>query len=187
MPNVKIITGFFEDWDGPASKFDALISANAWHWIRPEVAYPKAASLLNDNGYLAVFWNFPEIEDKTISSDIQRITDEKAPAAGGLACYYGVSQQVDGLIDKGIEESTKDGLFTHIGTHVLTQKFNMSAEKFVDWIGTYSNIQNLEKKDRENLNKALIEYINGLDGASVSLTNKHVLRVSKKVSQLKPA
>ena len=52
--NVSFAVTSFEDLDAPDDSFDLVISATAWHWIDPEVAYAKAARLLRSGGWLAV-------------------------------------------------------------------------------------------------------------------------------------
>lgn len=47
----------FEDWDAGRRRFDAVISAQAWHWVDPVAGAAKAASVLRPGGRLAVFWN----------------------------------------------------------------------------------------------------------------------------------
>ena len=46
-----------EDWDGAGREFDAVIAAQAWHWIDPVAGAAKAAHVLRPGGLLAVFWN----------------------------------------------------------------------------------------------------------------------------------
>jgi len=41
--------------------YDLLVSAQAWHWVDPVVAMPKAAALLRPGGTLALFWNYAEL------------------------------------------------------------------------------------------------------------------------------
>ena len=57
-PNVRIRNVSFESWKPEANCFDLVISATAFHWIPPEIGYPKAAQVLKDSGYMAAFWNF---------------------------------------------------------------------------------------------------------------------------------
>jgi SAM-dependent methyltransferase len=45
-PWVEVRTGAFEDWLTEEGAFDLVISATAFHWIDPKVAYPKAAKAL---------------------------------------------------------------------------------------------------------------------------------------------
>ena len=50
----------FEDWDPAGRVFDAVVSAQAWHWIDPVAGAAKAAEALGEGGRLAVFWNVPD-------------------------------------------------------------------------------------------------------------------------------
>ncbi|URM88853.1 class I SAM-dependent methyltransferase [Streptomyces sp. MRC013] len=47
----------FEAWDPDGRSFDAVISAQAWHWVDPVAGAAKAAEVLRPGGRLAVFWN----------------------------------------------------------------------------------------------------------------------------------
>jgi SAM-dependent methyltransferase len=47
----------FEDWDPAGRSFDAVIAAQAWHWVDPVAGTAKAAAVLRPGGRLAVFWN----------------------------------------------------------------------------------------------------------------------------------
>jgi SAM-dependent methyltransferase len=47
----------FEDWDSAGREFDAVIAAQAWHWVDPVAGAAQAARVLRPGGRLAVFWN----------------------------------------------------------------------------------------------------------------------------------
>jgi SAM-dependent methyltransferase len=47
----------FEEWDAGGRSFDAVIAAQAWHWVDPVAGAAKAAAVLRPGGRLAVFWN----------------------------------------------------------------------------------------------------------------------------------
>jgi SAM-dependent methyltransferase len=47
----------FEDWDPAGRAFDAVIAAQAWHWVDPVAGAARAAAALRPGGRLAVFWN----------------------------------------------------------------------------------------------------------------------------------
>jgi SAM-dependent methyltransferase len=47
----------FEDWDPAGRQFDAVIAAQAWHWVDMTAGAAKAAAALRPGGRLAVFWN----------------------------------------------------------------------------------------------------------------------------------
>ncbi|QKV92863.1 class I SAM-dependent methyltransferase [Streptomyces sp. NA02950] len=47
----------FEAWDAGGRSFDAVVAAQAWHWIDPVAGAAKAARVLRPGGLLAAFWN----------------------------------------------------------------------------------------------------------------------------------
>ncbi|GGL93375.1 methyltransferase type 11 [Streptomyces fumigatiscleroticus] len=47
----------FEAWDPAGRTFDAVVSAQAWHWVDPVAGAAKAARTLRPRGLLALFWN----------------------------------------------------------------------------------------------------------------------------------
>jgi SAM-dependent methyltransferase len=56
-PRAEVLTADFEDVPLPEGAFDLAISATAFHWLDPAVAYPKLARALLPGGALALFWN----------------------------------------------------------------------------------------------------------------------------------
>ena len=47
----------FEEWDPAGRSFDAVVAAQAWHWVDPVAGAARAAAVLRPGGRLAVFWN----------------------------------------------------------------------------------------------------------------------------------
>ena len=58
-PDVTIEEKDFEGFDPAGQAFRLLFSAQAWHWVSPEVRYVKAHEALEPGGLLAAFWNRP--------------------------------------------------------------------------------------------------------------------------------
>ena len=56
-PNVTIDVGSFEDANLGSQKFDLVFSATAFHWVDPEIGYPKVADVLRPGGHLALVTN----------------------------------------------------------------------------------------------------------------------------------
>jgi len=52
--NVQIETSSFEGWDDRGRRFDALVAASSWHWIDPEIGWPKAHALIRPDGWMAL-------------------------------------------------------------------------------------------------------------------------------------
>lgn len=59
VTTVAFAENTFEAAPFPPAAFRLIASAQAWHWISPDISYAKAASLLAPDGTLAVFGNVP--------------------------------------------------------------------------------------------------------------------------------
>jgi SAM-dependent methyltransferase len=54
FPNVQVEVSSFEEWPLPSQKFDAVVSASAFHWLDPAVRFSKCAEALHPGGFLAI-------------------------------------------------------------------------------------------------------------------------------------
>jgi len=54
--DIKFIASSFEDYFAPPEYFDAIISAQAFHWISQPIGYEICSKALKKGGYLAPFW-----------------------------------------------------------------------------------------------------------------------------------
>jgi len=61
--NIKYIVSPFEDYAEPPEYFDAIISAQAFHWVSQPLGYEKCSKALKKGGYLAPFWNLNLFRD----------------------------------------------------------------------------------------------------------------------------
>jgi SAM-dependent methyltransferase len=82
-PDVAIRCTPFEEWRPERTAFDLLISATAFHWIPPEIGYRKAAAVLTDTGYLALFWNMQPTPNIGFVADEQEVWRRVVPGWRG--------------------------------------------------------------------------------------------------------
>ncbi len=54
---LRVELGTFEDWDPDGRVFDVVLFAQSWHWVRADVAVPKAYLILRPGGSLALLWH----------------------------------------------------------------------------------------------------------------------------------
>lgn len=54
FPKARVQTAAFEDWPLPPELFDAVVIANAFHWLDPDVRHSKSARALRLGGYLTI-------------------------------------------------------------------------------------------------------------------------------------
>jgi SAM-dependent methyltransferase len=75
FPEIVIARGRFEQIELEAGIFDLVFSAQAWHWIDPEIGLDKAALVLCEGGYFTAAWNLGSISDPQVASALaKRVT-----------------------------------------------------------------------------------------------------------------
>lgn len=79
--NVVVEEAEFESWRGER-QFRLLYSAQAWHWIAPELRYLRAGEVLEPGGGLAVFWNRPRWESCPLRQELAEAYRRTAPDFG---------------------------------------------------------------------------------------------------------
>jgi SAM-dependent methyltransferase len=82
LAQVEIEQTDFERFDPHGIRFGLLYSAQAWHWVSPEVRYVKAAQVLAPGGTLALFWNRPRWEDSPLRDELRDAYRRAAPDFG---------------------------------------------------------------------------------------------------------
>jgi hypothetical protein len=68
--------------------FGLLISAQAWHWIAPDVRYTQARSILRRRGGLAVFCSRPLWEESPVGEALAAVYASRAPQLHGLGPWF---------------------------------------------------------------------------------------------------
>ena len=61
LPDVKVLDGTGEQIPLPDSSVDAVLCAQAWHWVDPDRAAPEVARVLRPGGSLALLWNVRDL------------------------------------------------------------------------------------------------------------------------------
>jgi SAM-dependent methyltransferase len=57
VPGVTVVDGSAESMPLPAASADAVLVAQAWHWVDPPRAVPEVARVLAPGGRLGLLWN----------------------------------------------------------------------------------------------------------------------------------
>jgi SAM-dependent methyltransferase len=87
--NVAVEQREFERWSPGPRRFALVFSAQAWHWLAPEVRYVRAREALRPGGALAVFWNRPDWESCPLRDELAEAYREVAPDLGAGAARAG--------------------------------------------------------------------------------------------------
>ena len=81
-PHVAIEETDLEHCTGELGAFGLVFSAQAWHWVTPELKYVRARQALRAGGALAAFWNRPVWERSPLRADLSAVYLEFAPDLG---------------------------------------------------------------------------------------------------------
>lgn len=144
FPNVAVETVMFEDWPLQEGVFDLVMSAQAFHWVPPEVGYPKASKALKPNGSVALFWNLVPDEP----TDVQQETD-LVELSGAIQSQYVLHapelahvQQENSLETQVATVETqlrsRSDLFCDLSVLRFPWSERYDAERYVALLSTYS-------------------------------------------------
>jgi SAM-dependent methyltransferase len=175
-PNVKIHNISFEDWQPEKEAFDLLISGTAFHWIPPEIGYPKAAEVLKDTGFIALFWNMPPTRYTGFFQDVQRVYQRFVPEWEDPRDGPGTEKKI--LERKNYIDGT--GLFEKIGVSTYPWSRIYSTDQYLKLLDTYSDHRNLGKEKRNQLYEGIRTLINEEHGGKVIRPYLSVLFIARK-------
>jgi SAM-dependent methyltransferase len=97
----------FEAWHSAGRSFDAIIAAQAWHWVDPVAGAAKAAQVLRPGGRLAVFWNAAQLPAGlgTAFADVYRSVQPGLPFTPWARPALDVYQVMCGKAADGIRQA----------------------------------------------------------------------------------
>lgn len=144
---VAIAETTFEAYDGDGA-VDVVMSAQAFHWVAPRVRYVKAASLLRQNGALALLRNEKAHPGPELRAEIDRAYAEHFPEAG----QYDGTRDVLGEITLEIDRS---GCFGPVEVRTCPWIAEYTSATYVQLLETYSDHAVLEPSRRSHLFRAI--------------------------------
>jgi SAM-dependent methyltransferase len=150
-PNVAFERAEFERWQPGDEVFPLVFSAQAWHWLSPELRYHKARAAMDEGGVLACFWNRPDWPACPLSEelgDAYRRAAPELPADGPMHPAHSSSADVWGLWEHEIEAAP--GLQqSEVRSYRWTCEY--STEQYVRLLQTHSDHIVLDDGQQESL------------------------------------
>jgi SAM-dependent methyltransferase len=158
FPRVRVESMSFEDWPAQADGFGLLFSAQAWHWVSPEIRYRKAAEVLGPGGTLALFWHRVRWRGEPVRDELVSLYRRLAP--GLLARRPGFpglsARSGDGAAGDEVRET---GLFGDVTERTYPWPATFTADAFVELLMTQSDHRLLPDDKRSELLDAVRELI----------------------------
>jgi SAM-dependent methyltransferase len=134
-PNAIIQVTPFEEWPVEVGAFDVVISGSAFHWIPPEVGFPKCAEALKPGGWLALFWAGDPGNNGPLREALDQVYASVAP---DMKPRHNPGRTQEAMVER--EQSIKDsGVFEAptISTYAWSRELN--ADEYVRLCCTYSD------------------------------------------------
>jgi SAM-dependent methyltransferase len=149
FPAVSVITSGFEPWEPSAgTTYDLVYAANSWHWLDPDLRWPKAAGLLNPDGHLAIFGArhaFPEGFDPFFT-EMQKVYDEIGEALGDWP-----PPPPRPTIGTLVDEAEASGQFRGVAQQMYVWPVRYTADSYLDLLDTFANHIVMEPAKRQRL------------------------------------
>ncbi len=167
-PRAEVHVGPFEEWRLQEAAFDLAVSATAFHWLDPEVAYPKVAGALRPTGSLALFWNVHvhTNADRGFFEEAQRIYEREALAIVRPEDYKGPPHPDE--VPSRTPEIETSGLFEVRATRNYRWDETYDAAGYLRVLNTYSGHRSLGNHARERLFQGISDLIDQQFGGSVT-------------------
>lgn len=142
---VKFQVSRFEEMDLEADQYDAIISAQAFHWVPQPTGYQKSAHTLKTGGHLALIWNMYIIFDNEIDNELLALSDKH----GGFASFLtadGCQQRIDTVVN----EIKNSGYFDEPEVHSILWEQEYTADEYFGFVQTGNSFvqKSQEEKDK---------------------------------------
>ena len=146
--NVELQNCSFEEWELDAGKFDAVLAASSFHWIRPEIGYPKAAAALHPNGYLILLWN-KELQPRyEVYQQLSEVYQTHAPS---LNRSYEDSATQAAILKQLGQMAVESGYFKDMVSGHMEVEVTYSVDQYLLLLNTYSPHLKLDPVQKQPL------------------------------------
>lgn len=146
--NVRIEESEFEGWQPGAQRFRVVFSAQAWHWVAPEVRYVAARAALEPGGALAACWNIPDWDACELRDELREAYRRSGEGDGTGDPFHPSAQP--GHDDWPGEIAATSG-FEGAEVRYYRWRSSYSTQRYVDLLGTQSANLVMEDAQRRRL------------------------------------
>ena len=147
----------FEDWESRDRTFDLVTFGQSFHWVDPDVALPKLASLVTAGGRLALMWN------RIMASDSTRRGLDRISAEYGVTTPASTSSN---NAETALQALLRRAEFT-VERVEVGEELHYSTEDWLNLVFTHSNHVVLEPAAKTALRTRLRDVI-GDEGVSAT-------------------
>lgn len=179
-PHVEFLQTTLEEFTPPENiKFDAVLAANSWHWLNPEIAHDKTFELLKNNGVLILLWNMTPQLNYHLYQNIQQLYQTYTPS---LDKYETMAYQQQ-IIANWADNTVKSGNFTHLNTQTIICRHDYTIDDYLLLLSTFTPYLKLNSEIRNSLFTALKSQINNYTPENIEVMYISGCQIFQKVIQ----
>ena len=162
---VEYITSTFETCLLPENHFDAVLSAQAFHWIKKPDGYRLCSHCLKSDGVLMLFWNIEIIRDTSIDREMQALIS-KYDAYTAVMRDDAYCQRVKNIT----EEIQSSGFFSPPEVIQIERELCFTAEQYFG----YAMTGNVFVKNPDEKKQAFREELKSLERKYGSIRRRFI-------------
>lgn len=147
-PKVELQNCSFEEWPLAPHQFDAVLAASSFHWIPPEIGYPKAAAALRPDGFLILLWNKELQPCYEVYQQLLPVYQTHAPT---LNRPYEDSATQAAILDQMGQMAIESGHFKELVAGHIKVEVTYSVDQYLLLLNTYSPHLKLEPAQKQSL------------------------------------
>lgn len=136
VPRARALEGTAESIPLPDDSVDAVLMAQAWHWVDTRQAVPEVARVLAPGGTLGLVWNVRDERDDWTARLGRLLHPDGAPPVSGV----GVAALTD-----------RPDLFEPPETHTVAWRHELGVAELIDLVASRSYVITLPAPQRADL------------------------------------
>lgn len=175
-PNVEIINTTFEEWKLETKRFNAVLAANSFHWLPPEIGYSKADAALQDNGSLILLWNMTPQPSYEIYQALNEVYQIQSPSLGRYE-ERGTQEEILRSFGQNVIDS---GQFKNLVSEQLACEITYSIDDYLALLSTLSPYIKLDPQKRDSLFEGLREVLERC-GRSIQVSYLSAFHIAQKI------
>jgi len=178
-PNVELQNCSFEEWELLPQSFDAVIAASSFHWIPPEIGYPKAAAALRPDGHLILLWN-KELQPRY--EVYQQLTEVYQTHAPSLHRTFEDRATQTAILDEVGQMAIASGDFKDLVAGQIEVEVTYTVDQYLLLLNTYSPYLKLEAQQKQALFAGLRQALEQ-NGDMVQLSHISAFHICRPLTQ----
>ncbi len=176
-PDVEIKNTTLEEWELETERFHAVLAATAWHWVPPEIGYPKAADALREKGSLILLWNMTPQPPYEVYQALNEVYQTQAPSLG----RYEDRETQEKILREIGQNVIDSGWFKKLVSEQLACEVTYSIDDYLTLLNTFSPYIMLDPQKRDVLFEGLRQVLERNCGRSIQVSYLSAFHIAQKI------